>query len=72
MSITCNIYEVMLALGMEPKFKKQYEHRFSKKGSLSVNRKTNQWYDFQKQLGSSMTRWRWADVLEWEQSLKAK
>lgn len=72
MSITCNIYEVMLALGMEPTFKKQYEHRFGKKGSLSVNLKTNQWYGFEKQLGGGMTRWRWADVLEWEKSLKAE
>ena len=54
MSITCSISEVVLALGMEPTFKKQYEHRFGKKGSLSVNLKTDQWYDFETQSGGGM------------------
>ena len=54
MSITCSISEVVLALGMEPTIKKQYEHRFGNKGSLSVNLKTDQWFDFEKQTGGGM------------------
>ena len=54
MSITCSISEVVLALGMEPTIKKQYEYRFGNKGSLSVNLKTNQWHDFENQLGGGM------------------
>ena len=54
MSISCDIKQVIEVLGMTPAKRSEYELRFGRKGSLSVNLKSNTWYDHEQQDGGGM------------------
>ena len=50
----CDIKQVTELLGMQPSKKTTYELRFGNRGSLSVNLKSNVWFDHEKMVGGGI------------------
>src|SRR6056300_1380825 len=50
----CDIKTVVDLLGMTPSSKSKYELRFGKRGSLSVNLKSDVWFDHEHMTGGGI------------------
>lgn len=50
----CDIKQVVELLNMQPSKKSQYELRFGKRGSLSVDLKNNVWFDHEHMIGGGI------------------
>ena len=50
----CDIKQVVELLNMQPSKKSQYELRYGKRGSLSVDLKNNVWFDHEHMVGGGI------------------
>ena len=54
MLTNCDIKQVTELLGLQPSKKTTFELRFGNRGSLSVNLKSNVWYDHEQMVGGGI------------------